>query len=264
MQNEISVPDTFKKSQQASKNVVPRIIWMLWLQGFTNAPELVKACVQSWCRLNPDHVVHLLDTQSLQKFIPAADLARIFATEKQPEAISNEIRLELLARHGGVWVDATTICARPLDDWLPAHAPLGFFGFARPGPDRMLSTWFLAASPANLIIETWRQATIVYWHGRSERHIYFWVHALFEKCYAENSAFRNIWDSTPKISAMHRFHFSPDSTQLHDPVSDDDRRSMQNPQIPVFKLTNKIEVSQDSGSLMQTLLSFAKGENLSA
>jgi mannosyltransferase OCH1-like enzyme len=41
-------------------------------------------------------------------------------------------RLCLLRTHGGVWVDATVFCRRPLDEWLPEHAASGFFAFANP------------------------------------------------------------------------------------------------------------------------------------
>ena len=61
-------------------------------------------------------------------------------------------RLDLLARHGGVWADATCFCVRPLDDWLLPCLPSGFFAFDRPGPDRLLSTWFLAAQPGNALV----------------------------------------------------------------------------------------------------------------
>ena len=44
---------------------LPRKIWILWLQGFENAPPLVKLCVKSWQRLNPDWSINLLTEDSL-------------------------------------------------------------------------------------------------------------------------------------------------------------------------------------------------------
>lgn len=93
------------------------------------------------------------------------------AGTKEVESVSNLIRLELLCRHGGAWADATTVCARPLDEWLPQHSQSGFFAFAAPGGGRPLSTWFLAATqPQDPVIAFWRAASRAYWMGRSSRH----------------------------------------------------------------------------------------------
>ena len=94
---------------------------------------------------------------------------RILSTNAPREALSDLVRLELLHRYGGVWGDATTVCAKPLDGWLNQYARHGFFAFDRPGPDRMISTWFLAAHKGSYIVERWRDAAARYWRDRIER-----------------------------------------------------------------------------------------------
>ena len=101
----------------------PRIVWMLWLQGWDQAPDVARAALASWLGRNPGWRVHAIDRAALDQFLPISVLAAIFGTPKEPEALSDQIRLELLARYGGVWVDATALCARPLDAWLPAAMP---------------------------------------------------------------------------------------------------------------------------------------------
>ena len=98
----------------------PRVIWTLWLQGWSSAPEMPRACLESWRNRNPDWIVHALDERTLSNFIPRDRLEQILRTPRNEiEALSDRIRIELLSRYGGVWVDATTLCARPLDEWLP-------------------------------------------------------------------------------------------------------------------------------------------------
>ena len=46
-----------------------------------------------------------------------------------PAAESDLLRLYLLNKYGGVWVDSTNLCRRPLNDWLPSAASQGFFAF---------------------------------------------------------------------------------------------------------------------------------------
>ena len=181
------------------------------------------------------------------------------STSKEPEALSDQIRLELLNHHGGVWADATAMCATPLDDWLEDRMTNGFFAFSRPGQDRMISTWFLASHTGGYIVKRWRDAACAYWLGRNARDNYFWVHKLFEQVYEHDPKFRIIWEKTPQISAAHRFHFGPDSPELCGPAPDDLDDHLRAPPAPVFKLTHKFERHPDRETLFERLCNF--GEN---
>lgn len=236
----------------------PKIIWMLWLQGWDQAPAVTQAARRSWAGRNPGWVLQALDRRSLSSFLPTEILNWIFATPKPPEALSDQIRLELLHRHGGVWVDATTICARPLDDWLSDALPQGFFAFSRPAPDRMLSNWFLAAQKGSMIIERWRAMGWDYWQDRQERDDYFWQHILFSQLYDRNAEVRALWDATPVISALHPYHFGPESVVLKRPPRPEVEVELANPPVPVFKLTHKFATPPAPGSLFARLCAFAE------
>ena len=129
---------------------IPRTIWALWLQGWEEAPEIVRACRATWESLNPGWSFRPLTRASLSALLgPDALRCVSGARELPPEALSDVVRIALLKRYGGVWADSTTYCLRPLDAWLPGATTSGFFAFAKPGPDRMISSWFLAAAPGN-------------------------------------------------------------------------------------------------------------------
>lgn len=231
---------------------------MLWLQGWDQAPAVARAAQASWTGRNPGWKVQALDRVSLAHFLPADCLERIFATPKPPETLSDQIRLELLHRYGGVWADATTICARPLEDWLPAAMPRGFFAFARPGPGRMLSNWFLAAEKGSYILERWRAAGWAYWQDRQKRDNYFWQHGLFAEIYAQDPGVRALWDETPERPANHPFHFSPDAPALIGPPPAGIETILADPPAPVFKLTHKFKTPPGPGSLMRRLCAFGR------
>jgi hypothetical protein len=231
----------------------PKIIWVLWLQGWDAAPRVARSCLRSWRSRNPDWIVHALDLGSLTHFLPEEILEKLLSSPKEPEALSDQIRLELLHRYGGVWADATAMCMRPLDEWLDDAMPKGFFAFARPGPDRMLSTWFLAAEKGADIIAKWRDASWAYWDGRQARDAYFWVHNLFATTYAVDAEFRHQWDATPQISAVHPFHFGPDSVDLLAAPPADIAAQLRDPPAPVFKLTHKFGSPPEPGSLFDML-----------
>lgn len=132
---------------------IPRILWMLWLQGEPGMPLVVRKCVESWRRWNPGWDIRVLDDESINRYLDVPLIRRPHLTNQGRADLS---RVNLLAQYGGVWSDATCYCLRPLDEWLPAYTPSGFFGFASPGGDRALSTWFLASSRGNRLTERWR------------------------------------------------------------------------------------------------------------
>lgn len=249
----------YRSSEQ--KGYPPKFIWMLWLQGWQNAPSIVKASQNSWIINNPTWKLHALDFSSLNCFLPKKDVNRIFGFRKPLEALSDQIRLELLHRYGGVWADSTTICAHPLDSWLPQAMPQGFFAFAQPTNQRLLSTWFLAAEKGNPLIQRWHHAAHEYWRDRQERDHYFWVHILIENLYANDRFVRDIWDGTPKMKAQNPFHFSPESKLLQEPPTAEYKSLLADPCIPVFKLTHKFRQPPGENSLFARILKRAENRN---
>jgi hypothetical protein len=237
----------------------PRIIWCLWLQGWDSAPDIVQACLKSWKRFNPEWRIHALDEQLLHAFLPHAVMDGITTRQKEREALSDQIRIELLSRYGGVWVDATALCTRPLDDWLPNRMATGFFAFERPVPSRMLASWFLAAEKGSYIIERWRQATVDYWNDRAKRDDYFWFHQLFAKIYSADDEFRTLWDETPKLPAMHAGHFGPNDARLSQRATDSQLQLLSSPPAPVFKLTHKLLPHREPASFIDALCQFGHG-----
>ena len=231
---------------------------MLWLQGWETAPPIARISRACWARRNPEWRVEALSLNSLPDFLPADMIEEFTRATMPPEALANLIRTELLYRHGGVWADATTICAAPLDQWLDEAMPQGFFAFANPGPDRMLSNWFLAAAKGSLIIAEWRREGRDYWRGRTERDIYFWHHRCFAWAYDKSAAFRAQWDASPKLPAVNRFHFSPESSELLAPPADDIAGLLAAPPAPVFKLTHKFTSQPGPQSLFERLLRYAE------
>ena len=219
-----------------------KVIWTLWFQGWDSAPNLVRACLESWKSHNADWEIRALDADNLQDFLAADSDEVLRSIDDGPlDAKSDLIRIALLRKFGGVWVDATLYCLRPLDEWLPAVMQSGFFAFERPGPDRLLSSWFLATETNHRIITHWFDACQSYWHGRTERHHYFWFHYLFEDIYKSQSIVKRLWDETPKISADLPHFMAPYAERLNSPPTLEDYRVLHGDRTPVLKLTHKVD-----------------------
>lgn len=138
----------------------PRTLWMLWLQGWENAPELVKRCLCSWQYHNPGWTIRLLDADTLPEWVDLSDFSAAPNEDFLVQSFSNIVRCSLVKTYGGVWVDATCFCLRPLDGWLFNHLRSGFFSFERNGKP---CAWFLAAAPGNRAMAAWWDETRAYW-----------------------------------------------------------------------------------------------------
>lgn len=226
---------------------VPRIVWMFWAQGWDQAPEVVGPCVESWRALNPDWDIRLLTRETIAEHVPDAAVIERMLEEGQPlEAVSNLLRVELLIKHGGVWADATAYCLRPLSEWIDDAASAGFFAFRNPGPDRLLSSWFLAGHPGNLLATKWRDATVEYWEGRKERHIYFWFHGLFKELVAKDAEVAAAWADVPTINAKGAQIFSPAKRFLLGPPRLRQRLVVATGAAPLVKLSHKLGVPPET------------------
>ena len=123
-----------------------KILWTYWHQGWRNAPEVVSLCLKSWAFHNPGWRIEALDAETVREHV-AFEEVDVGRPDISMQKRSLLVRLELLRRYGGVWTDATAYCSQPLDSWLPQHFGPGYFAFQNPGPDRMMSSWFLASTP---------------------------------------------------------------------------------------------------------------------
>jgi hypothetical protein len=214
-----------------------KIIWTCWFQGRNEAPELVQKCLQSWEERNRGWDLRCLDAETISRYVDLdahVDLTRQVITAA---SLSDILRLLLLHEYGGVWVDATTFCNIPLDDWLPSVADTGFFAFANPAEDRPLASWFLAAAPCNDLLAKWAARAVLYWRGRTRTKDYFWVHHQFgELCASDEQAFR-AWQNVPRVSAN-----GPHSLQnvgLYEDFSA--AKTAIDWTVPVFKLTYRLD-----------------------
>lgn len=90
-------------------------VWICWWQGIDNAPEIVKRCVESIEKNIKNHEITIITESNYKDYVQFPD----FIEEKMKKGIisrthySDLLRLELLARYGGVWLDSTFFCAKP-------------------------------------------------------------------------------------------------------------------------------------------------------
>lgn len=93
-------------------------IWVCWWQGIEQAPDLVKVCVDSIKRNAGNHRVIILTDDNYKEYV---DIPEWVEGKKNKGIItrtnySDLLRLSLLAKHGGMWIDSTFFCTEPVLD----------------------------------------------------------------------------------------------------------------------------------------------------
>ncbi len=107
------------KSKQSSDNgiIAPDCpIWVCWFQGEEQMPPLVKRCYSTIIKYSGNHPVRLIQMDNFRKYvsIPQYVLDKVKNKELSLTHLSDVLRINLLAIHGGIWLDATIFLTAPL------------------------------------------------------------------------------------------------------------------------------------------------------
>lgn len=141
---------------------IPPIIWTYWTGA--EPPLVVQRCIARWRVLNPGFSIRVLDDESVRDHVSALPPG---LAEQSPTRRADWLRLELLRRHGGIWLDASSILTQSLD-WvleLQQASQSDFVGYYldlyTTDPTRpVVENWFMAAPPDSpFITELQREFT---------------------------------------------------------------------------------------------------------
>lgn len=99
--------EKYHDRQPYTKPIDKARIWVFWGQGEENMPALVKACYRQLIHYN-DNVV-LVTLENVKKYIelPAIIYDKANTGKISWAHFSDIVRNALLAKHGGLWLDAT-------------------------------------------------------------------------------------------------------------------------------------------------------------
>ena len=192
-------------------------LFVYWDSGFSAAPDVVRFCHSELTRLHSRGGVVSLD-DSLVGALAQVPPTVATRARSAPNKYADILRLDLLSRHGGIWVDATCLAVADLRHIVPDLLPSGFFAFRR--EDDRVCNWFLACSPANRVVSMMREALSRFWETHTAARQYFVFHDIFEILTHLDPDFGAIWNNAPRITArdphmlQHAMHEPHDSERL--------------------------------------------------
>lgn len=181
-------------------------IFMYWKQGWNNAPELVKKCLESVKRNANGHPIILLDEKNLHKFIKLPDyIEDKYEKGIIPEAnYSDMLRICLLLQYGGTWLDATCFLSSPIPEVIDSCS---FFMFQRHlftdwASPVQCSNWFIHSHTNSRILTMVRNWLFQYWKHKSYIINYYMFHFALSLIVSEDKECKKIWSNMPYVCNM--------------------------------------------------------------
>lgn len=159
------------------------VVWICWFQGIKEAPELVKVCYNSVKENLTNKDIILITEENMSNYVTFPD----YIIEKWKKGMiththmTDLLRLELLTRYGGTWIDATVFCSQKIDT-IPKYFfedELFLYQTLKPGRDGMslfISSWFISARPNNKILWITKELCYEYWKKNNDLIDYFLIH----------------------------------------------------------------------------------------
>lgn len=159
------------------------IIWFCWLQGEEQMPDIIRACYNSRFRHIEGREVKFIDEKNWREYISIPDyLVEKHEKGAMPAAMFTDlIRLELLIKYGGSWIDSTVLCTGGFDPEL-LNADIFMYQY---GKNQGLSNWFITSCTNNPMLMVIRDVLHQYWMDYDVVLNYYIFHLIFGRLMSE-------------------------------------------------------------------------------
>jgi len=222
----------------------PKVIWWCWLQGLEQAPQIVKACFNSLKQLTGYSLV-VIDNLNWTEYIELPEyIVKKWEKKQIPAAMfSDLLRVELLIKYGGTWIDSTVLCTgvndeqgslrekskenltenlsnskldsdsnlSTLNSQLKQYmnADLFVFQYTKEGSVPVsISNWFITACRNNEVLRVLREMLYAYWRDYDcvlDYYIFHLFFAMISKEYPEQMAAMPYGQSQRSLVLLHHW-----------------------------------------------------------
>lgn len=146
-----------KTSKFGQDSQIPKTIWTYWNNA--ELTPVVRKCIDTWKKYNPDYTVIIITPDNLMDYIDF-DVKKVRFNDSAARE-SDIIRLNVLAKYGGVWCDASIMMTRPFDFKTDStHEFVGYYieHYTTKPQWPCIEGWFFATVPNGKFINAWRDS----------------------------------------------------------------------------------------------------------
>lgn len=149
--------DSYNKKTNSALDIIPNVVWSYW--NSDTLPDIINKCFMNWKRYNPHYTINIITPSTINMYIPEKEKIDTF-NELSAQKQSDWIRLYILSKYGGIWLDASIILTESLD-WIHVISKkynsngVGFYFNKNSVYYPHLENWFLAVPRQNKFIIEW-------------------------------------------------------------------------------------------------------------
>ena len=185
-------------------------VWICWWQGIDDLPEIVRACIASIKRNLPASKTSLriITLENCGRYVTFTDdiVSKFNEGKISFTHLADTLRVELLYRYGGLWIDATYFVSKPIpesffdQDFYTVAFDKPLFGPDISGAHWSTSLWYV--KPASKLMQFVTEEMWLYWEKEQLEEIidYFVMDYEFAIPYREFPEIRAMIDACPKSS----------------------------------------------------------------
>lgn len=160
-------------------------VWVCWLQGMEEAPEIVRKCYQSLLDNLNDREIVLLTNENYKDLVtfPPHIQEKIDNGTITRTHMTDFLRLELLEHYGGTWIDATVFCSGKNIPSYIWNSDFFIYQIMKPGLDghaQRISSWFITSCTNQPILSLTKELLYEYWKTNNKLVDYFLIHDFME------------------------------------------------------------------------------------
>ena len=176
------------QQKEDTKNILHEhvdIVWVCWFQGMEHAPKMVQYCFESLKSNLHDKRIILITEDNYKEYVqfPTYILEKYEKGCFSKTHLSDLLRLELLIKYGGTWIDATVWCSSPIYPDYLFDSDLFMFQNLKPGLDGQctaVSSWFITSCSNNQMLMLERALLYEYWKENTKLVHYYLFHMFFQ------------------------------------------------------------------------------------
>lgn len=171
--------------EQSLNHQRSNIVWFCWLQGLEQAPPIVKACLASLKQHLTDKEIKIITEKNWREYLDLPDhiIHRWERKQIPPALFTDLLRLQLLIRYGGTWIDSTVLCTGTEHAKEFLDSDLFMFQYRAPETTSAsfegISNWFITSCKNNEILLILRDMLYTYWKDYDCTLYYFIFHVFF-------------------------------------------------------------------------------------
>lgn len=160
-----------------------KIIWVMWWQNFSNAPEIVKGCQKKLQEFCPNYKIIQINKENYRQYadIPDYIIRKVQEGKISLTHLSDILRVDLLARHGGLWIDSTVLLTHGLEELIleyPFYSIKGKMVSNHSVSKYRFATFFMYSKQGNSYFEFVRDLLFQYWKD----HDYHICYLIIDYC----------------------------------------------------------------------------------